>query len=324
MIEQKTLLKRVQARGIGLHSGAQVELEILPAPADTGIRFRRVDLSGVADIEARAENVVDTELSTTLSNGTAQVATVEHLMAAFAGLGVDNALVELSAAELPIMDGSAAPYVVLLHSAGLVEQGVPRKFLRVLQEVCYTENDESAQLAPYSGFRLNYTLHYDRPVLRDHNSSVTLECADLVGTGEQCTMGLDRFEQVFETEVCRARTFGLLEDIEGLRSRNLARGGSLDNAVVMDSSGIMNADGLRQEDELAKHKILDAIGDLYLLGRPVIGAFSGHKSGHRANNRLLRKLLADADNFETITLATGGNAIDGMIEPLGKAARSSR
>lgn len=303
MIEQKTLRNSVRATGIGLHSGTQVELRILPAQADTGIRFRRVDLAPVQDIAARAENVVDTDLSTTLSNGTARLATVEHLMAAFAGLGVDNALVELNAAELPIMDGSAAPYVSLLRSVGLLKQGVPRKFLRVLKEVSYAEGDNSVQLSPYSGFQLNYTLQYEHPVLRNHNSSVTLECAHLVGSGDQCTMGSDRFEEVFEKEVCQARTFGFLEDIEGLRSRNLARGGSLDNAVVMDRSGIMNADGLRQKDEFAKHKVLDAIGDLYLLGRPVIGAFSGHKSGHRANNRLLRKLLADAGNFETITLA---------------------
>ena len=306
MIAQKTLKNSVRATGVGLHSGRQVELRIIPAAADSGIVFRRTDVSGSQTdqaIKACASNVADTDMSTTLSNGVVRVATVEHLMAAFAGLGIDNATVELNAAELPIMDGSAAPYVFLLQAAGLVTQGKPRTFLRILQDVQYVEGDSSVKLEPYAGIQMSYTLAFDHPAFRDQIPSVTLELGELGGSGRQVAMASERFEKVFIKEVCRARTFGFLEDIDRLRARNLAQGGSLDNAVVMDSVGIMNVDGLRQKDEFAKHKILDAIGDLYLLGRPIIGAFTGHKTGHRANNALLRLLLADPTNFETITLS---------------------
>lgn len=292
-----------------------MELRISPADVDEGIVFRRTDLDPEEEIFARAHNVVDTDMSTTLSNGSARVATVEHLMAAFAGLGVDNAIVEVNAQELPIMDGSAAPYVFLLQSAGVINQTHPRQFLRVLREVRYEDNDTVVQLEPHAGFQINYTLLYDRPVLRDHNTSVTLECGALTSMGEWDHAGVDRFRKVFEKEVCRARTFGCLEDIERLRSRNLVRGGSLDNAVVVDGDGILNANGLRQKDEFVKHKVLDAIGDLYLLGAPLIGAFTGHKSGHKANNRLLRMLLADPSNFERVTLnASSSNPVSTAAE----------
>ena len=303
MIQQKTLKNSVRATGIGLHSGAPVELRILPAEVDEGIVFRRMDLADTETIDARARNVIDTDMSTTLSNGRTRVATVEHLMAAFAGLGVDNAVVEVDSQELPIMDGSAAPYVFLLQSAGIVNQNKPRQFLRVLREVCHAEGDMLVRLEPYPGFQINYTLFYDHPVFENHNASVTLECGELTKEGEWDHAGVDRFRRVFEKEICRARTFGFLEDIERLRSRNLAQGGSLDNAVVMDNGSILNADGLRQKNEFVNHKILDAIGDLYLLGAPLIGAFTGHKSGHEANNRLLRSLLADPANFERTTLS---------------------
>jgi len=219
------------------------------------------------------------------------------------------------------MDGSAAPYVFLLQAAGLVVQTMPRLFLRVLRDVEYAEGDISVQLVPYAGIQMNYTLSFDHPVFRNHDPSATLELGELSGSGHRIDLTLDRFEKVFVKEVCRARTFGFLEDIERLRARNLAQGGSLDNAVVMDSVGILNVDGLRQKDEFVKHKILDAIGDLYLLGRPIIGAFTGHKSGHRANNALLRLLLEDPANFETITLA---NSKAGSNSPASSLAGESR
>lgn len=282
---QRTLKNVIRATGVGLHTGEKVYLTLRPAPVDTGIVFVRTDLDPPVSIRARVENVGDTTLATTLTDGRVSVSTVEHLMAAFAGLGVDNAFVDVSAPELPIMDGSAAPFVFLLQSAGIEEQNALKKFVRIVKPVRYSQGDVSAELSPYEGLRVDYTLLYDHPVFRKHTKRARVEFSTMA----------------FVKEVSRARTFGFLADYEKLRAMNLARGGSLDNAVVVDDYRILNDEGLRLADEFAKHKILDAIGDLYLLGHSVIGAFSGHKSGHGPNNALLRKLLADQEAWEIVT-----------------------
>ncbi|MEM7078427.1 MAG: UDP-3-O-acyl-N-acetylglucosamine deacetylase [Pseudomonadota bacterium] len=283
-IFQKTLNNSISATGVGLHSGAKVYVTIHPAPADHGIVFRRSDIEHHAGIRAHALNVCGTQLATSLSDGTVEISTIEHLMSAFAGLGIDNALVEVSAPELPIMDGSAAPFIFLLQSAGVQCQRAPRTFVRILQPVRYEQGDVVTELAPYDGFQLNYKLEYDHPVFRKHTHSVSLEFS----------------ETSYVKEVSRARTFGFLEDYEKLKEMDLAKGGSLDNAVVVDEYRILNEEGLRVEDEFVKHKILDAIGDLYLLGS-LIGKFTGHKSGHGANNGLLRAVLANPDSYELVT-----------------------
>ena len=284
-LNQRTLKNVIRATGVGLHTGDKVYLTLRPAPVDTGIVFVRTDLEQPVAIPARAENVGDTTMATTLTDGTVNISTVEHLMSAFAGLGIDNAFVDVSAPELPIMDGSAAPFVFLLQSAGVEEQAAAKKFIRIKKAVSYKQGDISAELTPYNGFRVEYTLVYDHPVFEHHKHKAAVEFSSMA----------------FVKEVSRARTFGFLADYEKLRSMNLARGGSLDNAVVVDDYRILNNEGLRQEDEFVKHKILDAIGDLYLLGHSVIGAFSGYKSGHGPNNALLRKLLACEDAFEIVT-----------------------
>ncbi len=291
-IVQKTLKRKVYANGVGLHSGRDVRLCICPAEPDSGIVFVRVDLAaqpgaGACEVPALASNVVATSMSTTLAHQDVLISTVEHLMAAFAGFDIDNARVEVDAAELPIMDGSAAPFLDLLKSAGARLQNKPRRFLRVLKQVRYTQGDISAQLEPHDGFRIAYTLIYDHPVFRSHASQAVVDFAG----------------STFDTEVSQARTFGFLDDLERLQGMNLAQGGSLDNAVVVDQSGIVNSGGLRSDDEFVKHKILDAVGDLYLLGCPIIGSFTGHKSGHAANNALLRMLLADSDAYEFVSFA---------------------
>jgi len=291
---QKTLRNEMHTTGVGLHSGREVSLRLLPAPADSGIVFVRVDLpagdSGCANqIRAHATNVVSTELSTTLAEGCAEgdasVATVEHLMAALAGYDIDNVRIEVDGPELPIMDGSAAPFITLLKQAGTVVQSSPRRFVRIARQVRYTEGDISAQLEPHDGFRVAYTLAYDHPVFRSYTTQAVVDFGSTT----------------FDTEVSAARTFGFLDDFEKLQEMNLARGGSLDNAVVVDGSGIVNAGGLRSHDEFVKHKILDAVGDLYLLGGPILGAFTGHKSGHGTNNKLLRMLLAEPDAIEYVS-----------------------
>jgi UDP-3-O-[3-hydroxymyristoyl] N-acetylglucosamine deacetylase len=284
-LNQRTLKNVIRATGVGLHTGEKVYLTLRPAAVDTGIVFVRTDLDEPVAIPARAENVGDTTMATTLTDGKVNISTVEHLMSAFAGLGIDNAYVDVSAPELPIMDGSAAPFVFLLQSAGIAEQDAPKKFLRVKQPVSYSQGDITAELVPYDGFRVEYTLLYDHPVFDHHKRRAVVEFSSMS----------------FVKEVSRARTFGFLADYEKLRSMNLALGGSLDNAVVVDDYRILNNEGLRQEDEFVKHKILDAIGDLYLLGHSVIGSFSGYKSGHGPNNALLRKLLAQPDAFEIVT-----------------------
>ncbi|MFC6669551.1 UDP-3-O-acyl-N-acetylglucosamine deacetylase [Marinobacterium aestuariivivens] len=286
MIRQRTLKNSIKATGIGLHTGQKVYLTLKPAPVDAGILFRRVDLDPVVEIKAFADKVVDTTLSSNLSNEDGvRVATVEHLLSALAGLGIDNVIVELSAEEVPIMDGSAAPFVFLIQSAGILEQDAPKQFIRIKREVTVTADDKSATFKPFDGFKVGFTIEFDHPAFANRNMKASL---DFSSTS-------------FVKEVSRARTFGFMRDIEYLRSQNLALGGSFDNAIVVDDYRILNSDGLRYDDEFVKHKILDAVGDLYLLGKSLIGEFIGHKSGHYLNNMLLRELLATEDAYEVVT-----------------------
>ena len=286
MIAQKTLASTVCTEGVGLHSGASVQVVLRPAAVRTGIVFRRLDICRSAVVKASAANVVSTRLATTLGVGEVQVATVEHLMAAFSGFGVDNAYVDLSGPELPIMDGSAEPFVRLIESAGIEEQASPKRFLRVVREVSYTDGSAVSKLVPHDGFRVEYTMNYKHPFFATQRQHIAVDVSP----------------DAFVRDISRARTFGFLEDMQALRAEGLARGGSLDNAIVIGEDGIMNDDGLRYEDEFVKHKVLDAIGDLYLCGGPIIGAFSGYLSGHRANNALLLRLLDDPGAFEAVTL----------------------
>jgi UDP-3-O-[3-hydroxymyristoyl] N-acetylglucosamine deacetylase len=285
MLRQRTLKNTIRASGVGLHSGKNVLMVLKPAPVNTGVVFRRTDMDGVAEVRAYAESVGDTMLGTTLMNGAVRVSTVEHLLSAFAGLGVDNAYVELSAAEVPIMDGSAGPFVFLLQSAGIEEQSAPKHFARILKTVRVTEGDKWAQFEPFNGFKVNFQIEFDHPVFKKRAQTATMDFSTTT----------------FLKEISRARTFGFTRDHEYLRARNLALGGTMDNAIVLDDYRILNEDGLRYEDEFVKHKILDAIGDLYLLGRSLIGEFSGYKSGHALNNRLLRAIIADASSWEQVT-----------------------
>lgn len=285
MIKQTTLRNTIRATGVGLHSGDKVYLTLRPAPENTGIIFRRVDLEPAVEIRACAENVCETTLSTTLGENGAQVSTVEHLLSALAGLGIDNLYVEVSAAEVPIMDGSAGPFVFLVQSAGIQEQDAPKQFIRIKKKVEVREDDKVASFEPYEGFRVGFSIDFDHPVFREQ---VQESIIDFSSTS-------------FVREVSRARTFGFMRDIEYLRSRNLALGGSMENAIVIDDFRILNEDGLRYEDEFVKHKVLDAIGDLYLLGKSLIGEFKGHKSGHGLNNRLLRELIRQPDAWEVVT-----------------------
>ncbi len=284
MVGQRTIRNSIRATGVGLHTGRKVLMTVRPGGPDTGIVFQRTDLAGSADIPARAVNVGETNLGTTLIQGEAKVSTVEHLLSAFAGLGIDNARVELNAPEVPIMDGSAGPFVFLLQSAGLEEQSVPKRFTRVLRTVRVEDGDKWAQFDPYEGFRVNFEIEFDHPIFKRRLQRATMDFSTTA----------------FLKEISRARTFGFMRDLEMLRSRNLALGGTLDNAIVLDDSRVLNEGGLRYEDEFVKHKILDAIGDLYLLGHSLIGEFSGHKSGHGLNNRLLRTLQADAQAWEEV------------------------
>jgi UDP-3-O-[3-hydroxymyristoyl] N-acetylglucosamine deacetylase len=279
MVGQRTLRNSIRATGVGLHTGRKILMTIRPAPADSGIVFCRTDLPDRAELPARAGNVGETTLGTTLVVGEARVSTVEHLLSAFAGLGIDNALVELNAPEVPIMDGSAGPFVFLLQSAGIVEQTAPKRFTRVKQTVRVADGDKWAQFDPFEGFRVDFEIEFDHPVFKRRMQRATMNFSTTS----------------FLKEIARARTFGFMRDLETLRARNLALGGTLDNAIVRDDAGVMNEDGF------VKHKILDAIGDLYLLGHSLIGAFSGHKSGHGLNNRLLRALLADPQAWEEVT-----------------------
>ena len=285
MISQRTLKNVIRATGIGLHTGEKVHLTLRPAPVDTGIVFLRTDLPDAPPIPAGVGAVSATTLATTLATGAARVSTVEHLLAAFAGLGIDNAWVDLSSGEVPIMDGSAAPFVFLLQSAGIEFQAAPKRFLRVLRPVEWTDGDVRVRLAPHEGLRIAHRLVYDHPVMARHAQYASIDFA----------------RTSFAKEVSRARTFGFLQDFEQLRARNLARGCSLDNVVAVGENRILNDGGLRYADEFVRHKILDALGDLSLLGATLIGAFDGHKSGHAANNALLRCLLDRPEAFEFVT-----------------------
>ena len=284
MLKQRTLKNSIRATGIGLHTGRKVYMTLRPAAENTGIVFRRVDLDPPVDVPADARIVGETMLGTTLIQGDAKVSTVEHLMAALAGLGIDNLYVDLSAPEVPIMDGSSAPFVFLLQSAGMAEQNAAKKFIRVTNKVRVEEDDKWAQFNPHEGFKVNFKIDFDHPVFKQH----TLEST------------IDFSTTSFLKEISRARTFGFLRDIEAMRSRRLALGGNIDNAIVLDDFRVLNEDGLRYEDEFVRHKILDAIGDLYLLGHSLIGEFVGYKSGHDLNNRLLRELLKSGD-YEEVT-----------------------
>ncbi len=285
MIKQRTLKNAIKATGVGLHTGQKVFLTLLPAPIDSGIVFRRVDLNPPVEIEAKAENVGDTTLSTTLMKGDVRVSTVEHLLSAMAGLGIDNAIVEVSAPEVPIMDGSAGPFVFLIQSAGIEEQNAAKKFIRIKRPVSVKDGDKEASFLPFDGFKVSFSIEFDHPVFRDRKLNASV---DFSSTS-------------FVKEVSRARTFGFMNDFEYLRSKGLAKGGSVKNAIVVDEFRILNEDGLRYEDEFVKHKILDAIGDLYLLGNSLIGEFKAHKSGHALNNRSLRQLMADKESWEVVT-----------------------
>jgi UDP-3-O-[3-hydroxymyristoyl] N-acetylglucosamine deacetylase len=285
MIHQRTLKNVIRATGVGLHTGDKVYLTLRPAPVDAGIVFRRIDLAEPVDIHARPENVTDTRLSTTLECNGTRVSTVEHLMSAFAGLGIDNAYVDLTAAEVPIMDGSAGPFVFLIQSAGIAEQNAPKRFMRITKRICVEEGDKWACFEPFDGFKVSFTIDFDHPVFQNSTQRATVDFSTTS----------------FVKEVSRARTFGFMGDLETLRAAGLARGGGPDNAIVLDDFRILNDDGLRYEDEFVKHKVLDAIGDLYLLGHPLVGAFSAHKSGHSLNNRLLRKVVATEDAWELIS-----------------------
>ena len=285
MIRQRTLKNVIRATGVGLHTGKKVFLTLRPAAVNSGITFRRVDLDPAVEIPANPEYVGDTSLSSTLVKDNVRISTVEHLLSALAGFGIDNAYIDLSADEVPIMDGSAGPFVFLIQSAGIEEQSAPKKFLRIKDKVRVEDDGKWAMFEPFDGFKVGFTIEFDHPVFNDKN----------------CHAEIDFSTTSFVKEVSRARTFGFMRDVELLREKNLVLGGSLDNAVVVDDYRILNEDGLRYEDECVKHKILDAIGDLYLLGHSLIGAFSGFKSGHALNNALLRALLANENSWELVS-----------------------
>ncbi len=294
MVKQRTLKTTVQATGVGLHTGEKVYLTLRPAAVDSGIVFRRVDLPHPTDIRAEAHAVHDTRLSTCLEAHGTRVATVEHLMSALSGLGIDNAIVELTSPELPIMDGSAGTFIFLLQSAGLVEQSAAKKFMRIKKSVEVKDGDKWVRFDPYNGYKLSFTINFAHPVFANSKQNVTVDLG----------------EHSYIKEVSRARTFGFMQDVESMRAQGLALGGNLDNAIVMDEYRVINPDGLRFEDEFVKHKVLDAIGDLYLLGHPLIGSFSGYKSGHALNNALCRALLADQSAWEFVTFDKAEEAPD--------------
>jgi len=300
MIKQRTLKNVIRATGVGLHTGEKVYLTLRPAAPDTGIVFRRVDLDPAVDIPAKAENVGDTRLSTTLTKDGVRISTVEHLLSAFAGLGIDNAYVDVSAPEVPIMDGSAGPFVFLIQSAGVEEQRVAKRFIRITKPVEINDGDKIARFEPFEGFKVSFGIDFDHPAMQhDLRRSV-----------------IDFSSTSFVKEVSRARTFGFLRDIEMLRENGLALGGSMDNAIVVDDFRVLNEDGLRYEDEFVKHKILDAIGDLYLLGHSLIGAFIGYKSGHELNNRLLKALIAQPEAWEEVTFDDAERAPISYMKPV--------
>ncbi len=300
MIRQRTLKNEIQATGVGLHTGDKIYLRLKPAPEDHGIIFRRVDLQPSVDIPAKAENVGDTTLSTSLVSGDVKVSTVEHLLSAMAGMGIDNAIVEVSAAEVPIMDGSAGPFVFLIQSAGILEQSAPKKFIRIKKPVSVEDGDKTASFLPFDGFKVSFSIDFDHPAFQERSLSASV---DFSSTS-------------FVKEVSRARTFGFMHEIEHLRSQGLAKGGSMDNAIVVDDFRVLNEDGLRYEDEFVKHKVLDAIGDLYLLGNSLIGEFRAHKSGHALNNKSLRELISQPDAWEVVTFEDEEEAPISYAKPI--------
>lgn len=300
MIKQRTLRNEIRATGIGLHTGEKIYLTLKPAPINHGIVFRRVDLDPVVSIPALAQNVGDTTMSTALMAGDVRVSTVEHLLSAMAGLGIDNAVIDVNAPEVPIMDGSAGPFVFLIQSAGIQEQDAPKQFIRILREVVVKDGDKVARFLPFEGFKVSFSIHFDHPAFENRTAHAEV---DFSSTS-------------FVKEVSRARTFGFVHEIEYLRAKGLAQGGSVDNAIVVDEYRILNEDGLRCEDEFVKHKILDAIGDLYLLGHSLIGEFSAFKSGHALNNLLLRTLMAQPDSWEMVTFEDAGSAPIHYMSPL--------
>jgi len=291
MLRQRTVKALVRTQGVGLHSGQRVELTLRPAPPDTGIVFRRVDLPVSVDIRVSASRVTDTRMASTLSaadsgeGASVKVATVEHLMSALAGLGIDNLIIDVTAPEIPILDGSAGSFVFLIQSVGLLEQAAPKRFIRVKRAVEVRDGDKWARLEPHFGFKLRFSIDFGHPAINATVQQVEVDFANAS----------------YVSAISRARTFGFMQDVEALRSHGLARGGSLGNAIVMDESRVLNSDGLRSDDEFVKHKILDAIGDLYLVGHPLLASYSAHKSGHAMNNLLLRALLADESAFELTT-----------------------
>lgn len=299
MIKQRTLKNVIRATGVGLHTGEKVYLTLRPAAPDTGIIFRRIDLDPPMEIKASPENVGDTTLSTTLEQNGCKISTVEHLLSAFAGLGIDNAYVDVSAPEVPIMDGSAGPFVFLIQSAGVEEQNAAKRFIRIKRALTVEDGDKKAAFAPFNGFKVSFSIDFDHPAFNERARFASVDFSSIS----------------FVKEISRARTFGFLRDIERLRSNRLALGGSMDNAVVVDDYRVLNEDGLRYEDEFVKHKILDAIGDLYLLGHSLIGAFTGHKSGHGLNNRLLKALLADRTAWEEVTFDEAESAPISYMKP---------
>lgn len=285
MLRQRTLKNPIRATGVGLHTGQKVYMTLLPAAPDQGIVFRRVDCVPAVEFRGDAFNVGDTTLATTLVQDGTRVQTVEHLLSAMAGLGIDNAIIELSADELPIMDGSAGPFVFLIQSAGIQEQEAPKRFIRVKRSVEVRDGDKWARFAPFNGFKVGFCIDFDHPAFDSDTQTATMDFSTTS----------------FVKEISRARTFGFMRDIEYLRANNLARGGSMDNAVVLDDYRVLNTDGLRYDNEFVRHKILDAIGDLYLLGHGLIGSYTGYKSGHALNNKLLRALVQDSKAWEEVT-----------------------
>jgi UDP-3-O-[3-hydroxymyristoyl] N-acetylglucosamine deacetylase len=285
MLKQRTLKSSIKTTGVGLHTGTRVDLTLRPAPPDSGIVFHRVDLPGSAAIPAHASYVGDTRLSSSLEHGGARISTVEHLMSALAGLGIDNLNVDVAGPEIPIMDGSAAPFVFLLQSAGIEQQAARKRYLRIKESVEVRQDDKWARFEPYHGFKLDFTIDFPHPVFGTENRQVIIDFA----------------EHSYTKEVSRARTFGFMQDVEAMREAGLALGGSLQNAIVLDETRVLNSEGLRYDNEFAKHKVLDAIGDLYLLGHPLIGMFVAFKSGHALNNAVSRALLARPEAWELVT-----------------------
>ena len=292
MLRQRTLQESSKSTGVGLHSGNKVAIVLSPAPEDTGIVFRRIDLNPVRDIPARADWVDETDLSTSLGSGDARVTTVEHLLSALCGLGVDNAFIDIDSAEVPIMDGSAGPFVYLLQAAGIRKQSAAKRFIRVTDEIAVNDGDKTATLRPYDGFRVTFAIDFDHPVFRAQSGRATLDISS----------------EAFVREISRARTFGFVHEFEYMRSRGLARGGSVDNAIVIDDYRILNDGGLRYDDEFVKHKMLDAMGDLYLAGHQLLADYEGIKSGHALNNRLVRELFANPQSWEWVTFEEEADA----------------